>query len=165
MSSSGALTETSPLAELLAIGNLDEGDLVLGAQGDDELLVSLLLAGLVQDTHVSLATVEGLGSLTETAGEAVVHQSQLQDTLEGIENRHLALGGGIGRDFDLIGGDGGSVVLFYVRLSGQQLVDVSSARAVWQCVATRHRQRIGTQHRSKQVLDSRGYETHHLDCC
>lgn len=113
--STGVLTETGPLAELLAIGNLDQGDLVLGAQGDDQLLVSLLLAGLVQDTHVSLAAVEGLGSLTETAGKTIVHESQLQDTLEGVENGHLALGSGIGGNLDLVG-DGGGVVLFYVRL-------------------------------------------------
>jgi len=106
--------ETGPLAELLAIGDLDQGDLVLGAQGDDQLLVGLLLAGLVQDTHVSLAAVEGLGSLTETAGKTIVHESQLQDTLEGVENGHLALGSGIGGNLDLVG-HGGGVVLFYVR--------------------------------------------------
>jgi hypothetical protein len=39
--------------------------LVLGAESDDELLVSLLLAALVQDTHVSLTAVEGLGGLTD----------------------------------------------------------------------------------------------------
>ena len=107
-------TETSPFAQLLAIGHLDKRDLVLGAQGDDELLVRLLLAGLVQDTHVSLTAVQGLGSLTETASQTIVHESQLQDTLQGIENRHLSLGG-IARNLDLIG-DLGGVVLFYVRL-------------------------------------------------
>jgi len=105
--------KTGPLAELLSVGNLDEGDLVLGAESDDELLVGLLLAGLVQDTHVSLAAVEGLGSLAETAGKTVVHESELQDTLEGVKNRHLALGG-IGRNLNLLG-DLGGVVLFYVR--------------------------------------------------
>lgn len=108
-------TETGPLAELLAVGNLDQGDLVLRAKGDDELLVSLLLAGLVQDAHVGLATVEGLGSLTETTGKAVVHQGELEDTLEGIQDRHLALGAALGGYLDLIG-DLGGVVLFYVRL-------------------------------------------------
>lgn len=108
--------ETSPLAELLSVGHLDQGDLVLGAQGNDELLVSLLLAGLVQDTHVGLATVEGLGSLTETAGKTVVHESELQNTLEGVQNRHGALGGICG-DFDFLG-DLGGVVLFYVRHLG-----------------------------------------------
>ena len=106
------LTETGPLAELLSIGNLDEGDLVLGAESNDELLVRLLLAGLVEDAHMGLAAVEGLGGLTETAGEAVVHEGQLEDTLEGVEDRHLALGG-LGRNLDLGDFNG---VLFYVRL-------------------------------------------------
>lgn len=108
-------TKTGPLAELLAVGDLDEGDLVLGAEGNDELLVGLLLAVLVENAHVGLAAVEGLGSLAETAGKTVVDESQLQDTLEGVENRHLALRG-IARDLNLVGDlDLGSVV-FYVRL-------------------------------------------------
>jgi hypothetical protein len=114
----GLLTETSPLAELLAIGDLDEGDLVLGAQGDDELLIGLLLARLVEHAHVRLSPVESLGSLTETAGKTVVHQRQLQDTLEGIKNRHLALGG-IGRNLNLLL-NLRNVGLFYVRLDGEK---------------------------------------------
>lgn len=110
------LTETSPLAELLAIGNLDEGDLVLGAESNDELLVGLLLAGLVEDAHMGLAAVEGLGSLTETAGKTVVHEGELENTLEGVQNAHLTLVGGIGRNLNLISGDAGGVVLFYVGL-------------------------------------------------
>jgi hypothetical protein len=94
--------------------DLDQGDLVLGAQSDHELLVSLLLASLVQDAHMGLASVEGLGGFTETTGKTVVHEGELQDTLEGILNGHLALGG-IGGDFDLLGGLG-CVILFYVRL-------------------------------------------------
>lgn len=86
---------------------------MLVAESDDKLLVGLLLAVLVQDTHVSLSAIEGLGSLTETAGKTVVHERQLQDTLEGIENGHLALGG-IAGNLDNIGDLGG--VLFYVRL-------------------------------------------------
>jgi len=125
---SGRLTKTGPLAELLSVGNLDEGDLVLGAESDDELLVGLLLAGLVQDTHVSLAAVEGLGSLAETAGKTVVHESELQDTLEGVKNRHLALGG-IGRNLNLLG-DLGGVVLFYVRLEQAQKKDIVSLRFI-----------------------------------
>jgi hypothetical protein len=107
--------KTGPFAQLLAIGNLDEGDLVLGAQGDDELLVGFFLAGLVEDAHVCLAAVEGLRRLTETAGETIVHQSQLQNTLEGVQNGHLTLGGGISRNLNLLG-DLDVVVIFYVRL-------------------------------------------------
>ena len=111
----GILTETSPLAELLAIGDLDEGDLVLGAESNDELLVGLLLAGLVEDAHMGLTAVEGLGSLTETTGKTVVHEGDLENTLEGIKDAHLALGGSIGGNLNLLGGLGDSV-LFYVRL-------------------------------------------------
>lgn len=114
------LTETGPLAELLAIRDLDQRDLVLVAQSNDELLVGLLFAGLVEDAHVSLATVEGLGRLTQATGKAVVHEGELQDTLESVQNGHLALGGGIGRDFDLFGDFGG--VLFYVRLGRKSFV-------------------------------------------
>ena len=108
--------ETSPLAELLAVGDLDEGDLVLVAESNDELLVRLLLAGLVEDAHVGLATVKGLGRFAETAGETVVHEGELEHTLEGVKDRHLALGGsGIGRNLNLLG-DLDLGVLFYVRL-------------------------------------------------
>ncbi len=85
---------------------------MLGAESDDELLVGLLLAGLVEDAHVGLSSVEGLGSLTETAGKTVVHEGELEDTLEGIKDRHLALGS-LSGNLDLLGGN---VVLFYVRL-------------------------------------------------
>lgn len=89
---------------------------MLGAEGNDELLVGLLLAGLVEDAHVGLAAVEGLGSLTETAGETVVHEGELENTLESVKDRHLALAG-LGRNLDL---DVGNLLsLFYVRLDTQ----------------------------------------------
>ena len=91
---------------------------MLVAQGDDQLLVGVLLAVLVQDAHVRLTTVEGLGRLAETAGETIVHQSQLQDALEGVQDGHLALGS-IGGNLDL-GGDLGGVV-FYVRLLARRI--------------------------------------------
>jgi hypothetical protein len=105
---------------LLAVRNLDERDLVLGAERNNELLVRLLLASLVQNAHVRLATVEGLGSLTETAGKAVVDEGELEDALERLENGHLALSGrGIGGNLNLLDlcGDYGLVV-FSVRLCG-----------------------------------------------
>lgn len=111
----GKLTETDPLAEHLSIGNLDEGDLVLGAESDNELLVSLLLAALVEDTHVGLAAVEGLGGLTETTGKTVVDQGDAQNTLEGVQDGHLAAAG-IGRNLDLLSGGDGGCGLFSVRL-------------------------------------------------
>lgn len=110
----GIHTETSPFTELLAILNLDQGDLVLVAESGDKLLVGILLAVLVEDAHVSLTTVKSLGSLAETTGKTVVHESQLQDALESILNGHLTLGG-IAGNLDLLD-DLGNVVVFYVRL-------------------------------------------------
>jgi hypothetical protein len=91
---------------------------VLIAESNDQLLVGLLLAVLVQDAHVSLATVQSLGGFTETAGETVVHESELENTLQGVQNGHLALGG-ISRNFDFLD-DLGGVVLFYVRLFSRE---------------------------------------------
>ena len=111
-------TETGPLAELLAIGNLDKGDLVLGAQGNDELLVCLLLAGLVENAHVRLTTVEGLGGLAQTTGKSVVDEGELENALESLKDAHLALtAGSIGRDLNLGGrADLGLGIVFSVRL-------------------------------------------------
>lgn len=86
-------TETSPLAELLAIGNLDKRDLVLRAKRNNELLVRLLLASLVQDTHMCLAAIESLGRLAQTAGKTVVDERELEHALERLEHAHLALSG------------------------------------------------------------------------
>lgn len=109
-------TETDPLAEHLSVRNLDQGDLVLGAQSDNELLVSLLLATLVEDTHVSLTAVESLGGLTETTGKTIVDEGDAQDTLQSIEDGHLA-GASVSGNLDLIGGNGGvGLGLFSVRL-------------------------------------------------
>lgn len=89
---------------------------MLGAERNNELLVCLLLASLVQHAHVRLATVKGLGSLTETAGKTVVDESELENALERLKDGHLALsGGGIGGYLDLLGGDDG-LVIFSVRL-------------------------------------------------
>jgi hypothetical protein len=110
-------TKTGPLAELLAIRDLDERDLVLGAEGNDELLVGLLLARLVEDAHVCLAAVEGLGRLAQTAGKTVVDERKLEHALQRLEHRHLALAGSIGGNFDLGGrADLGLGIVFSVRL-------------------------------------------------
>ena len=91
-----AHTETGPLAQLLAIGHLDQGNLVFVAQGNDELLVGIFLARLVKNAHVCLSAIEGFRSFAEATGEAIVHEGETEDTLEGIENGHLPLGGGVG---------------------------------------------------------------------
>ena len=101
---------------MLSIRNLDQRDLVLRAECNDQLLVCLLLASFVQDAHVCLTSVQSLGSLTKTTGKTIVHQGELEDTLEGIENGHLSLGCGVSGDLDLLGLDNGG--FFYVRLEG-----------------------------------------------
>jgi hypothetical protein len=89
---------------------------VLAAKRHNQLLVRLLLARLVEHTHVRLATIERLAGLTQTARETVVDESELEYTLERLEDAHLALaGGGIGGDLDLLGG-GNGLVVFSVRL-------------------------------------------------
>ena len=75
------LAETSPGAEDLGISDLDEVDFVLSAEGLDELDVLGLSAGLNEDAQVSLALVESLGALAETAGETIVNECVLQDLL------------------------------------------------------------------------------------
>lgn len=103
---------------MLSVRNLDQRDLVLAAEGNNQLLVCLLLASLVEDTHVSLASVEGLGGFTEPAGETVVHESGLENTLQGVENGHLTLGCGISGDFDFVGDlDGWGLGLFCIMVS------------------------------------------------
>jgi hypothetical protein len=58
-----------------------------------------------------LASVQSLGSLTQTTGKTIVHQRKLENALQSIENGHLTLGCGISRDFNFVGlgdlGDGG----------------------------------------------------------
>lgn len=66
------LGETGPLAKDLGVGDLDELDVVLGAEGLNELRVLGLGDSLDENTEVSLALVEGLGGLAETTGKTVV---------------------------------------------------------------------------------------------
>jgi len=71
-----------------------------------------------------LSPVERLASLAETTCETVVDECELQDSLESLENAHLALAGRcIGADFDfarffglLLALGGGGNFLFSVRL-------------------------------------------------
>jgi hypothetical protein len=110
-----ALTQTSPLSKLLAVWHLDQWDLVLRAQSDHELLVRLLLACLVQHAHMRLSPVERLAGFPQAACETIVDQGELENSLEGVENGHLALARGVGRHLDF-GGGGGASWLFSVRL-------------------------------------------------
>ena len=75
------LAETGPGTEDLGVTDLDEVDLVLGAEGFDEAEVLCFGAGLDEDAEMGLAFVEGLGGFTETAGKSVVDESVLQNLL------------------------------------------------------------------------------------
>lgn len=111
-------TQSNPLAQHLSIRNLDERDLMLRAERNDELLICVFLAALVEHAHVSLAAVERLGGLAQATGKTVVDQSNLEDALEGIQNGHGAASGSVGGYLDLIGSADGRVGsgLFSVRL-------------------------------------------------
>jgi len=115
--------EAGPFAQHLAIGHLDQRDLVFRAQRNDELLVGFFLAGLVENAHMCLATIESFGGFAQTAGKTVVDEGNAEDTFQGIEDRHgTGRSSGIARDFDFIGrGDGGSG-LFSVRHFGDSLL-------------------------------------------
>ena len=75
------LAETSPGAEDLGVTDLDEVDLVLGAEGFNELDVLSLCAGLDENAKVGLTLVKGLCALTETASKTIVNEGVLQDLL------------------------------------------------------------------------------------
>lgn len=88
------LAEANPLTELLSAGNLQELDLVLGAEGLNQAEVLLLLAGLGKDTEMGLAAVEGLDALTKTTGKAIVVEGATEDFDQG------GLGGDLANDGD-----------------------------------------------------------------
>ena len=75
------LAETSPGAEHLRVTDLDQVDLVLRAEGLDELDVLGFGARLDEDAQVRLALVKRLRALAETASETVVDKGVLQDLL------------------------------------------------------------------------------------
>jgi len=97
---------------------------VFGAQSLHKLLVRLLLATLVEHGHVGLATIQCLARLAEAAGEAVVDERMPEDSLECFLDGHLALGGAISRDLDLVGGFDGGDFFSCVRLVAVVLVSM-----------------------------------------
>ena len=66
------LAKADPLSESFWVTNLDEVDLVLGAESLNELGVLGLGAGLVQDAEMGLSLVEGFGALSESSSQSVV---------------------------------------------------------------------------------------------
>jgi len=72
---------------------------------------------------VRLASVESLAGFTETTGETVVDQGELEDALERVDDGHLAAGtagGGIDGNFDFFGGGGGGRLLFSFGLGAEK---------------------------------------------
>ena len=80
------LAEADPLADHLAVSDLDEVDLVLIAESLDELDVLLLGASFVQDAEMGLTFVKGLGALAQTTGETVVDHGLLENLFESLQN-------------------------------------------------------------------------------
>ena len=76
------LAETSPGAKYLRVSDLDQVDLVLGAESLNELDVLGLSAGLDENAKVGLTLVERLGALTKTASKTVVDECVLQNLLQ-----------------------------------------------------------------------------------
>ena len=79
------LAQPGPLPEHLGVADLDEVDLVLRAEGLDELDVLGFGARLDEDAQVRLALVKRLRALAETASETVVDESVLQNLLYNAE--------------------------------------------------------------------------------
>lgn len=131
------LAETSPSTEDLGVTDLDQVDLVLGAESLNELYVLSLRAGLDEDAKVSLTLVEGLGALAQATGKTVVDKGVLQNLLyisnvfntqlssqkrsthlKSILNGQLALGG-LGGHLNLGGGGVDLNFISSVRHPGQ----------------------------------------------
>ena len=73
-------TQASPFAQHLSVRHLDKRDLVLRAQGNDEFLVGLFLAGFIKNAHVGLAAIEGFAGFTQATGETVMNECDLEDS-------------------------------------------------------------------------------------
>lgn len=76
------LAKASPGTKDLGVTDLDQVDLVFSAKRLNQLDVLRLCASLDKDAQVSLALVEGLGTLAQTAGESIVNESVLQNLLQ-----------------------------------------------------------------------------------
>lgn len=81
--------ETSPGTEDLCVTDLDQVDLVLGAEGLDELDVLGLCARLDEHAQVGLALVEGFSALAEASGKSVVDERVLQDLLKSRQSEWM----------------------------------------------------------------------------
>lgn len=77
------LAETDPLTKLLSTRNLQELDLMFGAESLDKTDVLLLLTGLSQDTEMGLTAIQSLDGLTDTTGKTVVDHGATEDLNKG----------------------------------------------------------------------------------
>jgi len=84
--------EASHLTDDLVIGELDESDVVLLAEGSDELLVSRLIAVSRENSNVSSALIKSLDRLVETASKTLVVERVLDDLLKSLKGGKDDLG-------------------------------------------------------------------------
>lgn len=82
------LAQTRPLSQLLVRVDTDQGNLVLVAEGCDELLVLGLVAALGQDGENGLSLVQSFASLVDSVHKSVDDQRLLQHLLEGCVHIH-----------------------------------------------------------------------------
>lgn len=66
------LAQTSPGTKDLGVSDLDQVNLVLGAESFNEFDVFGLGASLNENAKVGLTLIKGLGALTETTGKTIV---------------------------------------------------------------------------------------------
>lgn len=87
------LAQAGPFAELLVGIDTDQWNLVLVAQGRDQLLVLRLVAALGQNAQHGLAFVERLARFVNTVHQSVGDQRLLEHLLEGGVDIHRAIDG------------------------------------------------------------------------
>lgn len=75
------LAQSSPSTEDLGVTDLDQIDLVFGAQGLNQLDVLGLGTGLYENAEMGLTFVKGLGTFTQATSQSVVDKGIFQDLL------------------------------------------------------------------------------------
>mmetsp|Transcript_20228 Transcript_20228/g.56032 ORF Transcript_20228/g.56032 Transcript_20228/m.56032 type:complete len:297 (+) Transcript_20228:272-1162(+) len=96
------LGKTNPLAELLAVRNLDQADLVLLGKSLNEADVLSGVAVRRENAQVRLATVERLHALAEAASQAILDKGLLQHLLQRrVQVQHAGGGRGLRRSLAL----------------------------------------------------------------
>lgn len=88
--------QAGPFAQFLVRVDSNQRDLVLVAEGGDQLLVGGLVAALGQDAQNALAFVQHLARLMNAMDQATGNQSILQHLLQGGVHVHGAASAHIG---------------------------------------------------------------------